>query len=56
MKHIDICFHFIHEAVKNSILTLNYCPTDNMVANILTKALPTVKIMKLSKMLRLSSC
>ena len=55
-KHIDICFHFIREAVKNGILTLNYCPMDDMVADILTKALPTVKITKLSKMLRLGSC
>ena len=55
-KHIDIRSHFIREAVKNGILTLNYCPTDDMVADILTKALPAVKITKLSKMLGLGSC
>ncbi len=54
-KHIDICFHFIHEAMERGVLTLVYCPTDNMVADVLTEALPHVKIMKLSRMLGLGS-
>jgi hypothetical protein len=42
-KHIDIHFHFIHQCVKNGKVTLVYCPTNDMTANILTKALPSMK-------------
>ena len=39
-KHIDIKYHFIRENVQNKEIELKYCPTDKMVADILTKALP----------------
>lgn len=39
-KHIDIRHHFVREAVINKIVDLKYCPTEYMVADILTKALP----------------
>src|SRR5713101_5645807 len=39
-KHIDIQYHFIHWMVKNGTLHLVYCLTDDMVADMLTKALP----------------
>ena len=42
-KHIDICHHFIHFAVDNHTFRLIYCPTDSMVADTLTKALPSIK-------------
>jgi len=38
-KHIDLQFHFIHEAVANGTITLTYCPTQMMTADILTKPL-----------------
>jgi hypothetical protein len=43
-KHIDIRFHFIRWIVENGSLRLIYCPTDEMVADILTKALPSPKV------------
>lgn len=43
-KHIDIRFHFIRYAVKEKKIRLVYCPTDDMTANILTKALPSAKV------------
>ena len=43
-KHINIGFHFIHWIVKNSSLQLIYCPTEEMVADALTKALPSPKV------------
>lgn len=43
-KHIDICYHFIREAVDSEVFKLIYCPTDDMVADILTKALPGWKV------------
>ena len=42
-KHIDIRFHFIRYIVENGSIRLVYCPTDDMTANMLTKALPSAK-------------
>ena len=54
-KHIDICFHFICWIVKNGLLQLIYCPTNGMVANTLTKALPSPKVKHFMAELRLVS-
>ena len=43
-KHIDIRFHFIRWIVENGSLRLIYCPTDDMVADTLTKALPSPRV------------
>lgn len=43
-KHIDIRFHFIRHTVASGALKLVYCPTQDMVADILTKALPKWKV------------
>ena len=43
-KHIDIQFHFIRWIVENGSLRLIYCPTEEMVADTLTKALPSPKV------------
>jgi hypothetical protein len=43
-KHIDVCYHFIRDVIERSEATLDYCPTDNMAADILTKALPHWKV------------
>ena len=40
MKHIDVQYHFI----RQGSLHLIYCPTNDMVADALTKALPSVKV------------
>ena len=42
-KHIDIRYHFIRFVIKNGSLKLVYCPTDDMTADSLTKALPIPK-------------
>ena len=39
-KHIDIRFHFIREAQKNGLIQIKYCPTEEMLADLLTKPLP----------------
>jgi hypothetical protein len=39
-KHIDIRYHFTREKVKEGILTLEHCPTKQMLADLLTKPLP----------------
>ena len=43
-KHINIRFHFIHYTVDNGQLCLIYCPTEDMIADMLTKALPSTKV------------
>ena len=42
-KHIDIRYHFIRFSISNGSICLLYCPTDSMVADTLTKALPSSK-------------
>jgi hypothetical protein len=43
-KHIDVRYHFIRWFIEEGSLHLIYCPTDNMVADTLTKALPSAKV------------
>ena len=38
-KHIDIKHHFVREQVSDGLIRLKYCPTNEMVADILTKGL-----------------
>lgn len=40
-KHIDIRFHHLREHVENKIIKIDYLPTQNMLADLLTK--PTTK-------------
>ena len=39
-KHIDIQYHFIRELVKAEKVFLEYCPSSEMIADIMTKSLP----------------
>ena len=43
-KHIDIRFHFIRWIIENGSLYLIYRPTEDMLADTLTKALPSPKV------------
>ena len=46
-KHIDICYHFTREAVAESQIELQYCNTQYMIADILTKPLAKFQFEKL---------
>ena len=39
-KHIDVCYHFIRERVASNEIVVTYCPTQDMMADIMTKGLP----------------
>ena len=41
-RHIDIRYHITREALANGTLRLQYCHSNDMVADILTKPLPIV--------------
>lgn len=37
-KHIHVRFHFLRELVNNGVIKLEYCPTQEQVSDIMTKA------------------
>ena len=43
-KHINIRFHFIRWVVDDGKIRLVFCPTNDMVADTLIKALPSLKV------------
>jgi hypothetical protein len=54
-KHIDVQFHFIHWIIEDEKLQLIYCPTEEMVADTLTKALPSTKVKHFANELSLAT-
>jgi hypothetical protein len=52
-KHFDIRYHFIREAVENRSIAISYIPSDQNIADILTKALARPKFELLLKSLGL---
>ena len=45
-KHIDIRYHFIRSTINAGKVIVNYCPTTDMIADIMTKAAPRCKLQK----------
>lgn len=39
LKHIDVRYHHVRERKENGTIEIQYCPTKNMIADILTKGL-----------------
>ncbi len=52
-KHIDIRYHFIREKIQDGTLEVIYCPTSEMTADIMTKALASFKFQPLVRALGL---
>ena len=46
-KHIDTSFHFTRERVMSKEVSIQYCPTSEMVADAMMKALPRIPFQKL---------
>ena len=53
MKHIDLRYHFIHEAVKKKQVVMKYIPTAENVADIFMKALAKLKYTRFVELLGL---
>ena len=43
-KHIDIRYHFIRHQIASGAISMRYCPTDDMTADILTKPVARFKL------------
>ncbi len=55
-KHINVKYHYTRELLKEKLLDVVYCPTDDMSVDILTKALSKTKVTYLAaKMLNMNS-
>ncbi len=46
-KHIDIRYHYVREAIQNQKIAVRYCPSNKMIADLLTKPLPKTQFEKL---------
>ena len=49
-KHIEIKYYFVRDLVEDGHIKLAYCPSDEMIADILTKGLPIQQFKKLRKL------
>ena len=55
-KHIDTKYHFLRDRVNKGNVILDYCGTDEQLADILTKALNKSKLEELRSKLNVTSC
>jgi hypothetical protein len=55
VKHIDVRAHFLREHIQKGNVTLVYCPTEVMLADALTKALPPTQHHKLIRLMGIRS-
>jgi len=55
-KHIDIRYHFVCESLSNGLISINYVPNDEMLADIFTKGLNRIKHLRLMEGLNLKPC
>jgi len=46
IKHIDVIHHYIRDCINNGYIKVDYIPTEDMVADVLTKMLPPTKFLK----------
>ena len=49
-KHINIKYHYVREQVGKGTIVVKYCPTEDMLADLLTKGIGPTKLERLKKM------
>jgi hypothetical protein len=50
-RHIDIRYFWVHERLKSGTVSLTHLPTEDMVANILTKPVQWAQFIKERRLL-----
>ena len=55
-KHIDVAFHFIRERIASNEVKVVYCPSNDMLADIMTKGLARDRFQKLRNLLNIYAC
>ena len=51
LRHVKVNFHFVKEKIKSKDITVNYLTTEEMLADIMTKALHAPRFLKLRDIL-----
>ena len=51
IKHLNITYFFITDRIKKGELKIEYCPTDDMVADFFTKPLQGKKFLQFRKII-----
>jgi ABC-type Mn2+/Zn2+ transport system ATPase subunit len=45
-KHIDISYHYVREQVNLNTVSVKYCPTEDMLADVMTKGVSKISFEK----------
>jgi len=48
-KHIDVCYHQIRDLQERKVIKIQYCPTEEMLADLFTKPLTKERFLKLTE-------
>lgn len=48
-KHINVCYHHFREHVENGLIEVHHVPSDEQLADLLTKPLAVDKLQKIRK-------
>lgn len=50
-KHVDIKYHFVRSTVNDGKVNLEYCPTSEMLADVMTKPATQFKLVKFTRLM-----
>ena len=53
LKHLDLRYYWLRDVCKSGMIDPHFCPTADMPADILTKALPRVKVARFRSLMGL---
>ena len=53
-KHIDICYHYVHECIKNEDISVFFIEGKENPADMFTKNLPVISFLKFREFLRIT--
>jgi len=54
-KHIDIRHQSVREAIQKDVISLQFCHTKNMIADVLTKAMVKTQFQRLIRLMGLAN-